>query len=110
MSTPEALESCRVPMQLPTFLFDNPALEHTKIQTETSMSRRSRKEVARKNRPSSIFTRQPPTGRSSLQRRKQQSVANLALHHSVYNSSAVDLQTTSFFTEKDFIIFSYYSQ
>ncbi|GBO21974.1 hypothetical protein AVEN_118101-1 [Araneus ventricosus] len=48
MSRPEALESCDVPMQLPTFLFNNPALEHTKIQTETSMNSRSRKEVARK--------------------------------------------------------------
>ncbi|GBN58741.1 hypothetical protein AVEN_81904-1 [Araneus ventricosus] len=48
MSTPEALESCGVPRQLPTFLFDNPALEHTKIQTETSMSSRSRKHVSRK--------------------------------------------------------------
>ncbi|GBO06900.1 hypothetical protein AVEN_258199-1 [Araneus ventricosus] len=35
-------------MQLPTFLFNNPGFEHTKIQTEMSMNSRSRKEVARK--------------------------------------------------------------
>ncbi|GBN86977.1 hypothetical protein AVEN_181887-1 [Araneus ventricosus] len=48
MSRPEALESCGVPMQLPTFLFNIPALAHTKIQSETSMNSSSRKEVARK--------------------------------------------------------------
>ncbi|GBN49073.1 hypothetical protein AVEN_38073-1 [Araneus ventricosus] len=49
------------------------------------------------NRPSSIFTRQPPecTGRTPLQRRKQQSVASPALHPSVYSSSAFDLQAAA---------------
>ncbi|GBM59892.1 hypothetical protein AVEN_62371-1 [Araneus ventricosus] len=48
MSIPEALESCEVPMQLPTFLFENQALEHPKIQKKTSMRSRSRKQVDRK--------------------------------------------------------------
>ncbi|GBM06788.1 hypothetical protein AVEN_63022-1 [Araneus ventricosus] len=85
MSRREALESCGVPIQLPIFLFDNPALEHTKIQPEMSMSSRSRKQIARKIGRGIGISLRDSIRRTSRQRRKQQSVASPALHHSVYN-------------------------
>ncbi|GBM59759.1 hypothetical protein AVEN_110029-1 [Araneus ventricosus] len=61
------------------------------------MSNRSRKRAARKIGRALFFTRQPPefTWRTSLQRRKQRSVASPVLHHSPHNSSAFDLQAAA---------------